>query len=514
MTETKNILLIGGTGGGKSTLANVITNTNDFKEGKLGISETKEIQTKEFKNDNFDYLIIDNPGIGDTKLPTEKTLDTIAEAVYLVKNGVSRVFFVTDGRFDTNEMATYNLLRAVIFDKDVTKNTTIIRTRFKDFKKSKKREEDIKAMIDQGGELAEIIKSCEKRVIHVSNPSIEIEGADKEETELNKKARNKSREILLNHLSENCQTNSYKPPKLQALSDEIAGYMEGKKKLEEDLKSISKKKIRKLRNKKINDARVKGKDAKDSTENISKESEATAKQEKEQINDSQSSHSPDKKNNKVFKHIFNNYGDIEKVLGSDAIFISQGFNYRQTQEWARVLENNFNPEYDAGFCAWLRDNKQLTAEKTLHNNDVNIEQLKSEYHHQLQNSFIQECQLKASSYSEILEWIAYEDFSNIEYLAEEISKILGDRYNEMEDKSSKFYQQVQEAEEYNKTLPDEIKFPDYRAPPTYHSKHLPTKEITQLLKTLQLEDFKQVDLELEIPNEETEQQAQIQIPPK
>ncbi|CAG8449670.1 7718_t:CDS:2 [Cetraspora pellucida] len=289
---------------GKSTLANVITNTNDFKEGKSGISETKEIQTKEFKNDDFDYLIIDNPGIGDTKLPTEKILDTIAEAVYLVRNGVSRVFFVTDGRFDKNEMATYNLLRAVIFDQDVTKNTTIIRTRFKDFKKPAKREEDIESMIKEG-----------------------------------------------DHLSENCQANSYKPPKLQELSDEIIKFMEGKKKLEEDLKSISKKKIRKLRNKKINDSRVKDKYAKDSTENISKKNEVTAKQEKEQVDNSQDSTSKNKRDNnnteeeiknleeerkklkeeieekeniirqRVFAHIFNNYGDIEKVLGSDT-FIS------------------------------------------------------------------------------------------------------------------------------------------------------------------------------------------------
>ncbi|CAG8743125.1 33820_t:CDS:2, partial [Racocetra persica] len=86
------------------------------------------------------------------------------------------------------------------------------------------------------------------------------------EIELNKKARKKSREILLNHLSENCQTNSYKPPKLQELSDEIIKFMEGKKKLEEDLKNISKKKIRKLRNKRINDSRVKN--VEDSTENI------------------------------------------------------------------------------------------------------------------------------------------------------------------------------------------------------------------------------------------------------
>ncbi|CAG8476964.1 880_t:CDS:10 [Racocetra fulgida] len=228
--KTKTILLIGRTGRGKSTLANVITNTDDFKEGKLGVSETKEIQTKEFKNDNFDYLIIDNPGIGDTKLPTEKTLDTIAEAVYLVRDGVNY------------------------------QNTTIIRTRFKDFKKTKKREEDIESMIKVGGELAEIIKSCEKRVIHNERDNNNIE-------------------------------------------KEIKNLEDTRKELKEEIEE---------------------------KENIIRQ--------------------------KVFAHIFNNYGDIEKVLE-----ISEKFANKKL-----ILE----------------DNKQLTAEKIL---SVNIEQLKSEYHRQLQS---------------------------------------------------------------------------------------------------------------------------------
>ncbi|CAG8838572.1 27231_t:CDS:2, partial [Racocetra persica] len=114
----------------------------------------------------------------------------------------------------------------------------------------------------------------------------------------------------------------------------------------------------------------------------------TAEQEKERINDNQDSNSKNERDNnniekeiknledarkelkeevekkeniirqKVFKHIFNNYGDLKKVLGSD-IFISQGFNYQQTQE----------------------DNKHLTVKEIL---SANIEKLKSEYRHQLQ----------------------------------------------------------------------------------------------------------------------------------
>src|SRR5687767_1000115 len=105
------ILLIGRSGRGKSALANVITNTDNFKESGGSVSETKSVQFEKFtdQENNLNYQIIDTPGIGDTKMSEHEVLDIIAEAVYLAKDGVGQVFFVTDGRFDEYEMATYDL---------------------------------------------------------------------------------------------------------------------------------------------------------------------------------------------------------------------------------------------------------------------------------------------------------------------------------------------------------------------------------------------------------------------
>jgi hypothetical protein len=248
----KTILLIGSTGKGKSTLANVITDLEDkFKESGASVSGTKEIQKEEFieSNSGISYAVIDTVGMGDTNLKREEVLDKIAEAVYLAKDGVNQIFFVIDDKFNPHEMTNYDLLRTIIFDQEVVNHTTIVRTRFENFEKQEKCQEDIEEMIGQGGKLAEIIKSCQKRVIYVDNPSLDllpVENEDKEkkikrETKIEnrKKTRSTSRKLLIEYLQKICltQTKEYKPQKLQKLSAEIFDYMqtkiESKKKLAE-----------------------------------------------------------------------------------------------------------------------------------------------------------------------------------------------------------------------------------------------------------------------------------------
>jgi len=270
MTENKKILLIGRSGRGKSTLANVIIGTeNKFEESSGSASKTKKIQYEQFKDEksNTDYLIIDTPGIGDTKMSDNEVLDIIAEAVYLVRNGVDQVFSVTNNRFDQSEMATYNLLRTIIFDEKITGHTTITRTNFDDFKNEEKCLTDISSMIKEAKEkktelekniekkkeelknlspeseqyqkklteieqlnkelktnITEIIESCQGRVVHVNNPPIDVK--NKRKLDFNKKHRDASREKLLEHLKKTCQGEVYKPEKLEELSNEIAGDMD------------------------------------------------------------------------------------------------------------------------------------------------------------------------------------------------------------------------------------------------------------------------------------------------
>jgi len=270
--NSKTILLIGSTGKGKSTLANVIIDLeNKFKESGASVSGTREIQKEEFieNSSGISYAVIDTVGLGDTKLKKEEVLDKIAEAVYLAREGISQILFVIDDKFNPHEMANYDLLKTIIFDNEVINYTTIIRTRFKDFKIPEKRQEDINLMIEEGGKLSEIIESCQKRVIYVDNPSLNLLPDDaeneaerkKEEEEVTneivsrKKTRSASRKLLIEHLQKICLVQEeYRPRKLQVLSAEISDYMEQKIKKRKELEE--KKKKLGLENKKKEEIKV------------------------------------------------------------------------------------------------------------------------------------------------------------------------------------------------------------------------------------------------------------------
>ncbi|CAG8690309.1 14263_t:CDS:2, partial [Ambispora leptoticha] len=262
---TKTIILIGRTGSGKSTLANVISGTNKFKESGASISETKDIQSEEFEENNIGYRIIDTVGIGDTKLTKEEVLDKIAEAIYLAREG------------------------------------------------KEKCKEDIDLMLAKGDRLAEIIDSCQGKVVHVNNPPIEIK----------------------ENLQESCQS-FYNPPKLKELSAEIISYMENKLELKKRLKHEkleiieSKRKIKENISAEVNkislisreemdniqELNAKGENNDSSKEKITKLKNSIEKlkkeiQEKEEII-----------RKKVLDSVFNNYKSIIGVPGGD-IFIGK-----------------------------------------------------------------------------------------------------------------------------------------------------------------------------------------------
>jgi GTPase SAR1 family protein len=223
MTHTRNILLIGKTGSGKSTLANVLINKNNqfeevFKEGKYGVSQTKKVHAEEFEYEGIKYKIIDTVGVSDTggEISLNKVLYNLAKVGYVVKNGLSQIWLVTDGKSAAEQTnSLYNLLKETIFDENIANYTTIVRTRFDSFEEEDECSEDRNIMLENSGELKEVVEKGINKVIHVDNPPLSGRSV-----EANKKTREESRKILSKCLT--AYKSIYKPANLDKLNKIIA----------------------------------------------------------------------------------------------------------------------------------------------------------------------------------------------------------------------------------------------------------------------------------------------------
>jgi AIG1 family len=231
MTEKRVILLLGRTGNGKSTVANVISNTNKFRESELGTSETRGIQEGRFKvrSEDIEYHIVDTIGIGDTRFDERQVLVKLAEATNAIRNGLNQIFFVTSGRFTEEEVKAYNLLRTVFFAEDIGKYTTIVRTKFPTFRRAERCAADKEAMIRENEDISDIIQSCNK-LIHVNNMT------EDEDPELRTRA--ECRNILRHHLKFNC-AEIYRPRNLDEANERIRNHMTDREKTQKEMNDLN-----------------------------------------------------------------------------------------------------------------------------------------------------------------------------------------------------------------------------------------------------------------------------------
>jgi tRNA U34 5-carboxymethylaminomethyl modifying GTPase MnmE/TrmE len=187
MTDTRNILIIGRTGSGKSALANILINKEEnfekegnfeevFKESGSSISKTRDIQTKKIEVNGTSYRIVDTIGICSSfDLTDEEIAREITKVCNNFKDGLSQVLFVIGGKFSREEIKFYNIVRKKLFDEDITKFTTIVRTKFPNFRNPEQCEKDKKSLKEENKRSNKKIKkmanSC-NNIIYIDNPSL------------------------------------------------------------------------------------------------------------------------------------------------------------------------------------------------------------------------------------------------------------------------------------------------------------------------------------------------------
>ena len=215
--EVRNILIVGLTGSGKSSLASTLSeevrNTNNFKSAEGTTSVTKIYEkSKPFSwkfneedKEEYKYCVIDNIGLGDTggKDFVEQILYRIGEGIKKVDGELNQILFTFKGRFDSCQIEMFNLFKEFINESEITKFVTIVVTNFKNYSNTKKREEDKEELLAGNKDIRELIKSCND-VIYINNPGFDKDGNDEEENKLWHRHRKRSREIVLNHLAKNC----------------------------------------------------------------------------------------------------------------------------------------------------------------------------------------------------------------------------------------------------------------------------------------------------------------------
>ncbi|CAJ0647671.1 4837_t:CDS:1 [Entrophospora sp. SA101] len=221
--EIITVMLVGSAGNGKSTLASVISGSKNFDESHNVICSSKDTNTRSFLIDEKIYRIVDTIGIGNPRTEPKEILSKLLEAAETIKFGINQILFITMGIFSDPEIEIFETLKSLIFDEDVFKYTTIIKTHFAEFEDDDECEKDYQEMIKGNDKLSQFVESC-KTVIHVDNPPI-----TPRTKQVAEEIREESRKKLLSYLS-TC-TEVYMPKNLQEfINAKVKNYMTEKEK--------------------------------------------------------------------------------------------------------------------------------------------------------------------------------------------------------------------------------------------------------------------------------------------